>query len=195
MSESLITLMALITLMKSPLRGRACPDPLTYPQQSCGAPGRAVGHQANRGSVPFNIPGKPEKAKCCGKEIGVKEPEIIPPTWNKGQNLNSPVKVWKQAAKELSEAKEIIVIGYSLPESDLFFRYLFALGTDSTTRIERFIVCNPDIKVKEKFEKIIGRGIESRFEFYPFKMGVAINCFRGIGVLNAEPLKSFQKLV
>jgi hypothetical protein len=35
----------------------------------------------------------------------------------------------EQAAKELEEAEEIIVIGYSPPVTDLFFRNLVGLGT------------------------------------------------------------------
>jgi hypothetical protein len=42
------------------------------------------------------------------------------------------------------EAQEIIVIGYSLPETDFFFRNLFALGTVGRKFIRRFAVVNPD---------------------------------------------------
>lgn len=110
------------------------------------------------------IKGNPGSASHCGHHV-LDEPELIPPTWNKSQYSGSITNVWKQAAKELSEAEEIITIGYSLPITDLFFKYLFALGTDSETRIKRFIVCNPDEKVTERFLEIIGRGIENRFEF------------------------------
>jgi hypothetical protein len=37
--------------------------------------------------------------------------------------------VWRTAAQHLSEAEHIFIIGYSLPETDQFFRYLYGLGT------------------------------------------------------------------
>jgi hypothetical protein len=78
-------------------------------------------------------------------KIGVRDtPVIVPPGIFKSEYQGSLGKVWQQAAKELAEAREIFVIGYSLPESDLFFRNLFALGTEGPTILERFAVLNYD---------------------------------------------------
>jgi len=57
-----------------------------------------------------------------------KDPLIVPPTWNKAQYHKSIAKVWQRAARELSDAENIIVIGYSLPDSDQFFHYFLPLG-------------------------------------------------------------------
>jgi hypothetical protein len=49
-------------------------------------------------------------------------------------------------------------------ESDSFFRYLFALGSVSQTKIKRFWVFDPNIQeVQPRFEKLIGSGIKNRF--------------------------------
>ncbi len=124
--------------------------------------------------IPFQ--GHPEDIICknCNKMIGEKEPDIIPPSWNKITTSANIKNVWKKAAEELHEAKEIVVIGYSLPETDLFFKYLFALGTDSSTRIEKFIVCDPDPKVGEKFSKLLGKGITNRFKYVEYDFNHAI---------------------
>jgi hypothetical protein len=102
---------------------------------------------------------------CPGKF----EPLIVPPTWNKGQHYGQIRKVWQQAAIELGEAENIIVMGYSLPDTDLFFRYLFALGAVGDAHIRRFWVFNPDknTQVKKRFRDLIGKGIEDRFRYYP----------------------------
>lgn len=94
-------------------------------------------------------------------------PVLIPPTWNKTGYHQQLGNVWKRAALELSDAENIFVIGYSLPETDSFFRYLYALGSESATRIKRFWVFNPDTNggVEARFRDLIGRGIENRF-FY-----------------------------
>ncbi|MBE3114055.1 MAG: hypothetical protein IMZ59_00880 [Actinobacteria bacterium] len=67
----------------------------------------------------------------------------------------------------MSDAENIFVSGYSLTESDAFFRYLFALGSEVKTRIKRFWVFDPDEQdiVKKRFEKLIGTGIRNKFRF------------------------------
>lgn len=92
-------------------------------------------------------------------------PILVPPTWNKTQYHSQLANVWKRASKELAEAENIIIIGYSLPDTDLFFRYLFALGSQGRTRIRKIIVVNPDNQSEERFKELIGRGVQSRFIF------------------------------
>ena len=68
---------------------------------------------------------------------------------------NSLSIVWKKAAQLLSEAENIFVIGYSLPESDSFFRYLYGLGTVGDFMLKRFWIFDPDQSgaVKSRFEE------------------------------------------
>lgn len=111
------------------------------------------------------------------KKIKVEsEPLIIPPTWNKTEaNYNIGIgKVWSQAAKELSEAENIFIIGYSLSETDYFFRYLFALGTEGKKIIKKIWVFNPDLKVAKKFKELFGIGVIQRFRFYDIKFYKAV---------------------
>jgi len=95
-----------------------------------------------------------------------KLPVIIPPTWNKSTYHGQIANVWHHAANALSTAKNIYIIGYSLPESDAFFKYLFSLGTLGESRIRRLWVFNPDEKVEANYNKMVGKGIENRFEFH-----------------------------
>jgi hypothetical protein len=100
----------------------------------------------------------------CGKSQA-KEPMIVPPTWNKTQYHEQLGIVWSEAARELSDAENIFVIGYSLPESDQFFRYLYAIGTMGDARLRRFIVYNPDLAVETRFKTILGPLASGRFKF------------------------------
>jgi hypothetical protein len=94
-------------------------------------------------------------------------PVIVPPTWNKSQHQKTIKQVWQKAATELAEAEILFIIGYSLPESDMFFRYLYGLGTFSDTHLNRIIVINPDKNTEVAFRNMIGQGILSRrFEFW-----------------------------
>lgn len=105
--------------------------------------------------------------KHCGKPL-IGPPILVPPTWNKSGYHEQLRNVWKRAASELSTADNIFVIGYSLPETDSFFRYLYALGSESAIRIKRFWVFNPDKEggVEQRFRDLIGRGIENRFKYF-----------------------------
>lgn len=115
----------------------------------------------------YNLGTTLESSKHCEGQPLQGPPILIPPTWNKTAYHPALMNVWNKAAIELSEAENIYVIGYSLPETDSFFRYLFALGSESSTQIKRFRVINPDHtgEVEKRFRKLIGRGIENRFHF------------------------------
>ena len=106
------------------------------------------------------------------------EPVIVPPTWNKTEYHGALGEVWAQAGKELSEAENIIVIGYSHPVSDSFFRYLFALGSVGDANIKRFWVFDPaeGDEVESRFRELIGPGIDKRFRMFkkPFSEAIGI---------------------
>jgi hypothetical protein len=92
-------------------------------------------------------------------------PFIVPPSWNKADSHNRISRVWARAAQELSEAESIYVIGYSLPETDSFFRQLYALGTVGDTLLKRFWVYNPDDSREKIFSNMLGPGARERFRF------------------------------
>jgi len=96
-----------------------------------------------------------------------KTPFIVPPTWNKTINHHYISNVWRQASICLSEAKNIFVIGYSLPETDQFFKFLFSLGTNSPTRIRKFWVINPERRdTEERYRELLGPQMLSRFRYF-----------------------------
>jgi NAD-dependent SIR2 family protein deacetylase len=97
-------------------------------------------------------------------------PYVVPPTWNKSQYHGELESVWKAAARELSTAENIIVCGYSLPESDQFFRYLYALGTVGELRLKRLWVFDPNEAVGKRFKQLLGQAAIQRFQHsqYPF---------------------------
>ncbi len=96
------------------------------------------------------------------------EPVIVPPVWSKGEYHQLLSEVWAQAAHELSEAQHIFIIGYSMPETDAFFRLLYGLGTAGSVPIRQFVVANPDRTgaVEGRFRDLLGPGALSRFEYW-----------------------------
>lgn len=92
---------------------------------------------------------------------------LIPPTWNKTQFHRTFQTIWQRAAKELSEASEIIVIGYSYPLADEFFHALLALGLAGSSRVRRFLVVDPDPNAGARFHDVLGPDTRSRFSHRP----------------------------
>lgn len=102
-------------------------------------------------------------------------PVIVPPTWNKASVKYGGLReVWKRAAKELASAENIVVIGYSMPPTDMFFNYLFALGSDSDAHLEKFVVIDGsqdpkwNTEIERRFKSLLGPTSIDGFAFHPF---------------------------
>jgi hypothetical protein len=129
--------------------------------------------------VVFNLGSQLGQVRHCDVKL-TGPPVLVPPTWNKTVYHGQIGTVWKRACQELASAENVLVVGYSLPESDLFFRYLYAIGSESKTTIKRFWVFDPDQnnEVEARFRRLIGRGIEGRFRFFREPFGKAMNHIR-----------------
>lgn len=66
---------------------------------------------------------------------------LIPPTWQK--IFTGPIQsVWQNAVNVLSTATRIIIIGFSLPETDIHFKYLLAAGLKDNISLREIIFIN-----------------------------------------------------
>jgi hypothetical protein len=113
----------------------------------------------------YNATAKLKGFKHC--EQNASSLMIVPPTWSKGQFHNQIKEVWQSAAKELAAAENIFICGYSMPETDMFFRYLYALGSIGERRIKKLWVFDTDTSAefKKRYENLLGPLIKnSRFD-------------------------------
>jgi len=87
----------------------------------------------------------------------IKEPRIIPPTWSKGvdDQLSLP---WETAVNRLKTATRVVVIGFSMPETDLHFRYLLAAGLQQNAWLRTIVFVNPDAAGVEARARAVLRG-------------------------------------
>jgi hypothetical protein len=78
------------------------------------------------------------QCKHCGKP----DPRLllVPPSWDKNEYQDIMKPVWARAVKELQTATRICIIGYSMPASDTFFRYLLTLGLAENHQLYKLIV-------------------------------------------------------
>jgi hypothetical protein len=79
--------------------------------------------------------------------------KIIPPTWSKGIRNNLISKTWKNAFDVLSQANHIRVIGYSLPETDSYIKYLLKTAVIKNEHLKSIdIIClDNDETIKTKY--------------------------------------------
>lgn len=67
---------------------------------------------------------------------------IIPPTWRKSFG-GIITKVWGAALKAIEEATRIVIIGFSIPPTDVHFKYLLAAGLKDNVSLRKLFFVNP----------------------------------------------------
>ena len=75
-----------------------------------------------------------------------------------------------------------MVIGYSMPVTDTFFKYLFALGSDSDVHLERFVVINGPHgeESEQRFKDLLGPMSDKAFKYHPFVFSGAGNIIEDV---------------
>lgn len=105
------------------------------------------------------VPGCVPLAKLHGSVNGT----IVPPTWNKVARPEEREiqEGWQLAYKALSEATQIRILGYSLPQTDAYVRYLFESATmeephrKNLKNIDVICLDDPDGSVKRRYEEFL----------------------------------------
>lgn len=90
---------------------------------------------------------------------------IIPPTWFKDLQKFPFADIWRQARRNVRTARAMIVVGYSVPETDLFTRSLFKVEAGSKEKRERLdllVLVNRDPAARRRFLDLIAGGVEPR---------------------------------
>jgi hypothetical protein len=82
-------------------------------------------------------------------------PVLVPPTWQKsfGDFL---LPVWNAAIAELTTATRVVIAGYSVPETDLHFKYLLAAGLQKNISLRSVLFVNREADaLKGRLTKIL----------------------------------------
>jgi hypothetical protein len=81
----------------------------------------------------------------CGQQRFV--PLLIPPSWDKSGYANLVAPIWKDAISELESATRICIIGYSIPETDAFFKYLLTTALAGNHQLDKLIVVDRRVPI------------------------------------------------
>lgn len=116
----------------------------------------------------------------CGRQATTRL--IVPPTWNKEEYRTLLNNVWKSAANEIAAAQRLVMIGYSMPETDKFFQYLLALSLQNNRFLDQVVVVNNQREHGDKIAKLFKRHYERNKAFHasdPFERWVRNRQFLG----------------
>ena len=102
------------------------------------------------------------------------DPYILPPVINKWVGKNEEA-VWRTGLQKLREAKNIIIVGYSLPQTDIFMQYFLRAGVGPNLNLNKIIVHNPTLYqngtdnelMRERFGNCFSPQLRSRINFNP----------------------------
>lgn len=91
-------------------------------------------------------------------------PVLVPPTWAKRLRYEQLTNVWGRALAALTRAERLVIVGYSMPETDTFFRYLLQLGLAKNTRLRNVLVVNRDqsATLRERYQSAFSREMSLR---------------------------------
>ena len=92
-------------------------------------------------------------------------PLIVPPSESKEGHRSQLKPIWRRTAKALAAADYVVAIGYSIPDTDEFFRQFYAVASIGEQFLRKFSVFDPDGSVQNKFAALIGRPILDRLHF------------------------------
>lgn len=96
---------------------------------------------------------------CCKQGGSNLDRLIIPPTWSKAYDTPF-LDIWKKAYEHLTTATCLIIIGYSLPPTDQFFRFFLLSALAARERpLDRVVVVDKAHRSQEK------DGIYNRWTF------------------------------
>ena len=118
------------------------------------------------GSLHFQVKGKNRdeirlKQRPYTAQMGKLNFDIIPPEWNKEYDRGVFSNLWKRAANAIRQAKQIVLIGYSLPPIDLHSTALFRTAISGGT-IRSLVVVNPDREARRRSRAILQRGLSDK---------------------------------
>lgn len=90
--------------------------------------------------------------------------EIVPPVWNKRISHDKILaNIWKTARDSLRTGPVLVVVGYSVPETDLLSQVLLRVATsESGKNLSHLISINPDPAAHQKLRDVLQQALTAK---------------------------------
>lgn len=113
------------------------------------------------GSLHFRIESDPYtvrlKERPYTKQQGNLKFSIIPPEWHKAYDEGAFADLWAKAAEAIHRATSIVIVGYSMPATDLHSTALFRTSV-TKNKLKYLTVVNPDKTARRRIRGVLQRG-------------------------------------
>jgi len=96
----------------------------------------------------LNFPKKKNTAQMTPTNV-VKDPYILPPIFDK-LSTKGDKKMWKIALLRLREAKNVVIVGYSLPRTDIYMQYFLKTALGPNINLNKIFVFDPVLFKKDE---------------------------------------------
>ena len=116
---------------------------------------------------------RPFVVRTRGKWAVFETVSILPPGWNKRIDRNPYRRLWREARLKLEQCKTIIIVGYSLPETDLLAKALFAeivrLRAARKRYIKQLHLVDPNSAIKQKFVELFVPALNAQSRVFRYQ--------------------------
>lgn len=146
------------------------------------------------GSVNWATPEQDQRLTIFGSYEDILENNrqvlLIPPTWRK--TFSGPIsRVWDGAVRALKEATRIVIIGFSIPPTDIHFKYLMAAGLQENISLRKIFCINTDPRIERNLFKILRKDLKKQNLVFFSGIGSEHICFAH----TAEAYKTLPELM
>lgn len=90
--------------------------------------------------------------------------EIVPPVWNKRVSIDAVLsQIWKTARDSLRTGPVLVVVGYSVPETDLLSQVLLRVATSERGKnLTHLVSVNPDPDARRKMRSVLQKALTEK---------------------------------
>lgn len=127
----------------------------------------------------------------------VENPFIMPPIYNKMQNEQES-EVWRIALNKLREAVNICIVGYSMPQTDIYMKYFLKSALGPNINLNNIFVFNPVFEaenelshdMKKRYDDCFSPQLHERILYNPYPNMARKGTFEHfISIINDDPRK------
>lgn len=127
------------------------------------------------------------------------DPFILPPIFNK-LSSESFAGMWQTALQRMNEAHNIVIVGYSLPQTDIYMQYFLRAGVGPNLNLNDVFIFNPTLfrddveaqAMRDRYSACFSEQLRRRIQYRPEVSGVKVGDLAGTmrhfnGVLGHQP--------
>lgn len=122
----------------------------------------------------LNFPKKKQgPTEMTGIQTVLDDPDITPPISNK--TLGKAAGAWVNALNAIREARNVVIVGYSLPQTDIYMQYFFKSAFGPNSELRKIVVFDPVLhrdspqaaEMKGRYLTCFSEQVGSLIEFQP----------------------------